>query len=85
MGHDTDQPQEGDATDLESVRGQVGSIAHDLNNHLTAVMGYTDILYAKLTDDATLREYANMASKSAEVMSELTQKLLVIGGKRRPH
>ena len=78
--HMADEDKE---TDVESLRVEVGSVAHDLNNHLTAVMGYTDILVAKLTDEPTLQEYASMASRSAEVMSELTQKLLVIGGRRK--
>ena len=71
--------------DVESMREEVGSIAHDLNNHLTAVMGYSDILCSKLEDDATLHEYASMVAKSADVISELTQKLLVIGGRRKSH
>jgi len=84
MAENADNPQGGGPEDLESVRVEVGAIAHDLNNHLTAVMGYTDILCTKLSDDPTLHEYATMAAKSSEIMSDLTQKLLVIGRRRKP-
>ena len=84
MAEETEQVDGTEEVTVDMLREEVGSITHDLNNHLTAVMGYTDILRAKLTDE-TLLEYANMASKSAETMAELTQRLLgTCRGEKRP-
>ena len=83
MSEATDQIPDSPIGDIDELKKAIGSIAHDLNNHLTAVMGYSDILRMKLAEDKDLHEYAEMASQSAEVMSTLTQKLLAVSARAK--
>ena len=83
MPQNTDGHSLEEVVSLEEMKKRVGSIAHDLNNHLTAVMGYSDILRMKLEGQETLHEYAVMASESSQTMSELTQELLTLSGRNR--
>ena len=78
MSETTDQIPDTPISDIDDLKKAIGAIAHDMNDHLTSVMGYSDILQMKLAEDQELHEYAEMASESAEVMSGLTRKLLSV-------
>lgn len=67
---------------LESIGQLAGMIAHDFNNQLMGVLGYSTILQERLKDEE-LREYAKMIYKSAETSAALTQKLLSFARKGR--
>jgi len=61
---------------MESMGRLAGGMAHDFNNILTAVMGYSDILVHKLEFDQTLRGYAESILKSAERAAGVCDRLL---------
>lgn len=47
------------AEKMEALRTLAGGVAHDLNNVLGALVGYSELLRDKLPEDSTLREYAD--------------------------
>lgn len=61
---------------MEAVGRVCGRIAHDMNNYLTAITGYTQILALSLEDiDKTLHTQAGEVLKAAEMARGLTQQL----------
>ena len=41
---------------LEAIGRLAGGVAHDINNMMTVVTGYCDLLHARLSDRPELRE-----------------------------
>ena len=67
------------AQKMEAVGRLAGGVAHDFNNLLTSIMGYTDLLAKKLTEDdpsGPLRRYADNILSAANRAANLTQQLL---------
>lgn len=63
-------------SDKMSAFGQLaGGIAHDFNNQLAAILGYAEILTARL-EKPSLRRYAESIELAARRSSELTKSLL---------
>ncbi|MCF7920191.1 MAG: PAS domain S-box protein [Candidatus Cloacimonetes bacterium] len=60
---------------LQSIGQLAGMIAHDFNNQLMGILGYSTMLQETLEDE-TLRNYAGMIYTSAERSAALTQQLL---------
>lgn len=61
---------------MDALGKLTGGIAHDYNNMLGVVMGYTELLSEFLVDQPKLTKYLNTIQQSAERGSILTQKLL---------
>jgi PAS domain S-box-containing protein len=64
----------GQAQRLESVGRLAGRIAHDFNNHLTAIRGYAELLQATLEDHERRRDVAEIqraADRAASLVGQL--------------
>ncbi|MEI7557141.1 ATP-binding protein [Candidatus Chlorohelix sp.] len=64
------------AQKMESVGQLAGGVAHDFNNILTAIEGYTDIILDTQKLDSDGVDYLNQISQAANRASNLTQQLL---------
>jgi PAS domain S-box-containing protein len=67
---------------IEAVGRLAGGVAHDFNNILTAIMGYTDILLMKPGLDEKNRSYIERIKSSSQRASQLTQQLLAFSRKQ---
>jgi two-component system cell cycle sensor histidine kinase/response regulator CckA len=61
---------------MESVGRLAGGVAHDFNNLLTVILGYAQLLAAKLPPGSGLLEHAGEICKAADRASGLTRRLL---------
>jgi two-component system cell cycle sensor histidine kinase/response regulator CckA len=61
---------------MEAIGRLAGGMAHNLNNILTSVMGYGDLLLTRLGEDQVLGGYARAVVQSAERAASLCQQLL---------
>ncbi|MBL4608458.1 MAG: response regulator [Pseudomonadales bacterium] len=61
---------------MDALGKLTGGIAHDYNNMLGIILGYSELLMAKVKGQVKLEEYVNQITRSAERGSELTQRLL---------
>ncbi|MCL4473612.1 MAG: response regulator [Actinobacteria bacterium] len=62
---------------MESVGRLAGGVAHDFNNFLTSIQGYTDLVLMELPEGSLAKENLLEARKAAEAASELTSQLLL--------
>jgi CheY-like chemotaxis protein len=72
---------------LETVGLLAGGVAHDFNNALTAILGYSDLMMRRMGPDHELRRYAEEIGRAARGAARLTRQLTVFskrgGGKAR--
>jgi signal transduction histidine kinase/CheY-like chemotaxis protein len=68
------------AEKMEALGQLAGGIAHDFNNQLAAILGYAELLRARLTDPG-LREDADMIGRAASRSADLTRQLLAFARK----
>jgi len=61
---------------MDALGKLTGGIAHDYNNMLNVILGYTEMLQGKLTDNPTLLRYTDHIYRSGERGVNLTKKLL---------
>src|SRR4029450_11582254 len=66
---------------MEAIGRLAGGVAHDFNNILTAIAGYSEILQARLEQDPSLSAYATEIIRAAERASSLTRQLLAFSRK----
>lgn len=61
---------------MEALGQLTGGIAHDYNNMLGIIMGYSNILMTKLSSQPALLKYAQRINEAGHRNAKLTQKLL---------
>jgi PAS domain S-box-containing protein len=64
---------------MDAIGKLAGGIAHDFNNLMTAVLGYSDLLLARLTSADPNREKVEGIRDAALRASDLTRQLLAFG------
>jgi signal transduction histidine kinase/DNA-binding response OmpR family regulator len=67
---------------MEAVGKLAGGIAHEFNNLLTAINGYTELMLATPPDEAVDRSFLLEVKRSGERAAELTSQLLAFGRKQ---
>jgi signal transduction histidine kinase/DNA-binding response OmpR family regulator len=63
---------------MEAIGIVAGGVAHDLNNILTAIVGYPDILLLKLPEDSPLRKIVLSIKESGKKAGAVVQDLLTM-------
>ncbi len=71
------------AQKMEAIGQLAGGVAHDFNNILTAVTGYSSLLHMKLPEESPLKEYVIEIEKAAERGANLAKGLLAFS-RRQP-
>jgi PAS domain S-box-containing protein len=64
------------AARLEAIGTLAGGVAHDFNNHLTIINGYSDLVLNRLNSDDPLRGHLEEIKKAGERAASLTRQLL---------
>jgi PAS domain S-box-containing protein len=76
------------AQKLEAVGRLAGGVAHDFNDLLTVILGYSNLLLDQLDDDRVLHQEVAEIKRAADRAATLTQQLLTFGRRqvlsRRP-
>jgi len=70
------------AQKMEAIGRLAGGVAHDFNNVLTAIFGYTDLLLEQFTADDARRDDVVEIRRSAERAASLTRQLLAFSRKQ---
>lgn len=70
------------AQKMESVGRLAGGVAHDFNNMLAPILGYTELLLEDPQVQGQHREYLENIHKAAERARDLTRKMLAFGRKQ---
>lgn len=71
-----------EAQKMEVIGQLAGGVAHDFNNILAVIMGYSDLLIVKLRPDSPLQKDAQTIRHAAERAAGLTRQLLVFSRKQ---
>lgn len=61
---------------MDSLGKLTGGVAHDYNNMLGVILGYSELLEASLTDNENLMEYVKQINHAGKRGAKLTKKLL---------
>ena len=67
---------------MEAVGRLAGGVAHDFNNLLTAIIGYAELITTRETNDALVRQHADLIRKAGEQAATLTRQLLAFSRKQ---
>ncbi len=70
---------------MEAIGKLAGSIAHDFNNAITAVMGYSSLILSRLPVGSSLHDDAGQILRAAEHSARLTRQLLAFSRKQVLH
>lgn len=70
------------AQKMESIGRLAGGVAHDFNNILSAIIGYSELILNRLEDDHACYKYVGEIRKSGERASGLTKQLLAFSRKQ---
>jgi len=71
-----------EAQKMEVVGQLAGGVAHDFNNVLSVIIGYSDLLMKELRPDGPGQKYVSEIQHAAERAAGLTQQLLVFSSKQ---
>ncbi len=66
---------------LDTVGKLVGGVAHDFNNQLMPIVGYSELLQSELRDSPQLLEYVEWINKAAHHSAELVNRLMAFSRK----
>jgi signal transduction histidine kinase/CheY-like chemotaxis protein/HAMP domain-containing protein len=66
------------AEKMEAIGTLAGGVAHDLNNILSGIVSYPELLLLKLPEDSSLREPVNTIFKSGKRAATIVQDLLTL-------
>ncbi len=72
----TSEAQLRHANKMDAVGQLAGGIAHDFNNLLTAILGYAEVVAAKVRNDAKLSSHVDQISRAGQAAAGLTRQLL---------
>lgn len=67
---------------MEAIGKLAGGVAHDFNNMLTTIMGYTDIMLMQVDQESPLRGSMEEIKKASERAASLTNQLLAFSRKQ---
>jgi PAS domain S-box-containing protein len=70
------------AQKMESIGQLAGGIAHDFNNILSAILGFGDVVTAKLPPESIEARYVGQMMRAGERASELTKQMLAFSRKQ---
>ncbi|MBI5869413.1 MAG: PAS domain S-box protein [Actinobacteria bacterium] len=70
---------------LESIGMLAGGVAHDFNNYLTAIEGYTDLAMLELSEDSTAYKELKEARHSSDRAANLARQLLLFSRREPMH
>ena len=70
------------AQKMEAVGQLAGGVAHDFNNQLTAILGYTELLLDQHGDDSAFGKDLHEIQRAARSSAKLTQQLLAFSRKQ---
>ncbi len=71
------------ARKMESIGTLAGGVAHDFNNILTAIIGFTSILQRRMPKDDPLKLYVEQIQAASENAANLTSGLLTFSRKQK--
>ena len=71
-----------EAQKMEVVGQLAGGVAHDFNNILAVIMGYSDMIMSGLGPDSPLRKYTEEIRHASERAAGLTRQLLIFSRKQ---
>lgn len=63
---------------MEALGTLAGGVAHDLNNILSGIIGYPDLILTQLSDDSPLRESILAIKRSGHKAAEVVQDLMTL-------
>jgi two-component system cell cycle sensor histidine kinase/response regulator CckA len=81
--HQSEQ-QKQQAIRLESLAELSGRLAHDFNNSLLAILGFSDLLLNQLPEDSSEKDMVQQIDDAAQRAAELTSQLMAYSGKTEP-
>lgn len=67
---------------MEAIGRLAGGVAHEFNNMLNVILGYSEMLGSQLTEESPLHKYAREIGKAARRSAEITGKLLAYSRKQ---
>jgi len=67
---------------MDALGKLTGGVAHDYNNMLGVIMGFSELLEGKLKDQPKLSRYANEIQRAAKRGAKLTRRLLTFSRKQ---
>ncbi|HUD84648.1 MAG TPA: ATP-binding protein, partial [Candidatus Saccharimonadales bacterium] len=71
-----------EAQKMEVIGQLAGGVAHDFNNILAVIMGYSDLMIQKVDPDSEFKSYLETIRSSAERAAGLTRQLLIFSRKQ---
>lgn len=76
------QAQLQQAQKMESIGHLAASVAHDFNNMINVILGYSELALEKMTPTDSLRGHLNEVVQAAQRSAEITRQLLLFAGKQ---
>ncbi|MDK2973395.1 MAG: two-component system, cell cycle sensor histidine kinase and response regulator CckA [Candidatus Sumerlaeota bacterium] len=67
---------------LESIGRLAGGVAHDFNNMLQSILGFTDLALEEADPDSDMHDYLTEIEKAAQRSADLTRQLLAFARKQ---